>query len=207
MRTVPRPVVAVVAALLLGGGLAACSGSDDEPEADPTVSATPLSAYDATGVAIARADFCDRIPDAAVEAAIGKVDDTTHYGNGDTATITGDVEDVAHEFNCTFRGTSGAQARVWVFVPTVTKARAKALVADARSARGCRGVDGQGFGTPSTGVLCRTKAGTEASYRGLFVDAWLACSVSDPDRKTPAGPALEKAGNWCVQAASAAASE
>ncbi|WP_067428778.1 hypothetical protein [Nocardioides jensenii] len=206
MRTVSSHVVAVATTVLLLAGLISCS-SDNDPGTEPTVAATPISEYDATGVTVARADFCDRIPDGAVEAAVGEVEDTGHYGNGESASITDEVEDVAHEFNCTFTGTSGAVARVWVFVPQVTRARAQALVKQVGQERGCRLVDGQGFGTPSTGALCRSKSGAEASYRGLFVDSWLACSLTDPDRKAPAEPALEKAGNWCVQAASAAATE
>ncbi|KRF19390.1 hypothetical protein ASG90_20465 [Nocardioides sp. Soil797] len=237
VRSLLLPIV-----LLLGLSLTACSG-DDEPSSSPTAKPTPLSAFDADGVTIARTDFCDRIPDDAVERAIGEVEDTGHYGNGEPAEVTGTVKDIAHEFNCTFTGTSGAVARVWVFVPQVTRARARDLVKEAGRQQGCRRVPGEGFGKPTTGLACTTKDGAEASYRGLFVDSWLACSVSDPsvraggkadpttDRTAPssadpssADPSsadpvaadpvaaeqkelLDRAGKWCVQAVSAAATE
>ena len=41
----------------------------------------------------------------------------------------------------------------------------------------------------------------EASYRGLFGDAWLACSLTAPGERDAV---LEKAGAWCVAAARAA---
>lgn len=204
MRSPVRYVLLPV--LLLALTLSACS-QDDDPEATPTARPTPLSAFDADGTTIARTDFCDRIPDAAVERAVGEVADSSHYGNGESAAVSGTVKDIAHEFNCTFTGTSGAVARVWVFVPQVTRARAKSLVAEAGRQQGCRRVPGQGFGKPSTGLACRTEDGAEASYRGLFVDSWLACSVSRPDRKAPQDELLDRAGEWCVQTVSAAATE
>ena len=113
-----------------GGG----SGASDEPAAEPT----PITEFDAASVALSREDFCDLIPDEAVIAAVGEVASTDHYGNGEKEPITDEVTDVAHEFSCTFVGDSGAVARAWLFVPRVTRAQAKALVADVKRARGCR---------------------------------------------------------------------
>ena len=206
MPLVPRPAVSLVAALVMALAFTGCT-SNERPTAEPSARPTPLSGFDSSVVTVARADFCDRIPDSAVQAAVGEVKDTSHYGNGESATIVPGVKDVAHEFNCTFTGASGSVARVWVFAPQVTQARAKNLVAEAGETKGCRTVPGQGFGDPSTGVLCRSKGGTDASYRGLFVDSWLSCSVSDPDRTAKAAPLMERAGIWCVQAATAAATE
>lgn len=191
--------------LVLGISTAACSGDDTSPS--PETKPTPLSKFDADGMTVARTDFCDRIPDSAVRSAVGELDESEQYGNGETAQIADTVKDVAHEFNCTFIGTSGAVARVWVFVPQVTRAQARTLVRQAGNGKGCHRVKGEGFGKPSTGALCRTKSGAEASYRGLFVDSWLACSVSDTDRAAKAPALLDRAGKWCVQAATAAATE
>ncbi|QIX25976.1 hypothetical protein ncot_04690 [Nocardioides sp. JQ2195] len=195
-----------VVLLLIGSSTAACSQGDD-PGAAPEAKPTPITAFDADGMTIARTDFCDRIPEIAVERAVGEVEETDHYGNGESAAVTGSVKDVSHEFNCTFTGTSGAVARVWVFVPQVTRAQAGELVKEAGRREECRRVPGEGFGKPSTGLSCRTKDGAEASYRGLFVDSWLACSVSSPDRSAAGKELLELAGSWCVQAVSAAATE
>ena len=177
-----------------GGG----TGSAREPAAEPT----PITAFDSASAALTRDDFCDRIPDEAVTAAVGQVASTDHYGNGERKTITAGVTDVAHEFSCTFPGDSGAIARAWVFAPRITRGQAKALVAEVRRARGCRVVDGHAFGTPGTGSVCTTRDGTEATYRGLFTDAWFSCSVTAEDLDEPT--LLEQAGQWCVSSATAA---
>jgi hypothetical protein len=186
--------------------LAGCS-DDDEPERQVEVNPTPIDAFVADSVQVTRASFCSRIADGAVEAAIGEVASTRHYGNGERARVTTRVRDVAHEYNCTFVGSSGDVARAWVFVPRVTRAQARALIADVRRLKGCRLLDGQSFGSPSTGSICVRGGRKEAAYRGLFVDAWLSCSVSDGGReKLSENALLKKTGDWCVQAATAAAS-
>lgn len=206
MRTAPRSLAALAAAVLALAVLSACSGDDDPPGA-PKAQPTPLSAFEAEGVTVARTDFCDRVPEPAAEAAIGEVSDMGHYGNGDQVELAEGVRDVAHEYNCTFTAASGAEARVWVFAPAVTRKRAKALIAEAKDQKGCRVVGGQGFGKPTTGLLCRTAKGTEASYRGLFVDTWVTCSVRDPKKKADGAEMLERTGEWCVQAVTSASVE
>ena len=191
------------ALLLLAAGTACTgddggSGSSEEPAAEPT----PITAFDTASAALTRDDFCDRIPDEAVTAAVGEVASTGHYGNGERETVTPGVTDVAHEFNCTFTGDSGAIARAWVFVPRVTRDQAKALVADVKKTKGCRAVDGESFGTPATGSVCTTPDGTEAAYRGLFTDAWFSCSVTAKDLDEPT--LVKQAGQWCVSTATAA---
>ena len=192
------PAVLLVAAGTACTGDGGDSGSSEDPAAEPT----PITAFDAASAALNRADFCDRIPDEAVTAAVGEVASTDHYGNGERETITQGVTDVAHEFNCTFIGDSGAIARAWVFVPRVTRDQAKALVADVRETKGCRPVDGESFGTPATGSVCTTPDGTEATYRGLFTDAWFSCSVTAKDLDEPT--LVKQAGQWCVSTATAA---
>ena len=54
--------------------------------------------------------------------------------------------------------------------------------------------------------LCVAGSRKEAAYRGLFVDAWLSCSVTDGGREKLSEKALlTKAGDWCVQVATATA--
>ena len=194
---------AVAAAVLLLAGTA-CTGDDggDDGGTQPHAQPTPITEFDATGATLTRGEFCDRIPEASVTAAVGEVASTDHYGNGDRDRITGGVRDVAHEFSCTFTGDSGAQARAWVFVPRATRAQAKEYVAAAKDEKGCRPVDGHGFGSPGTGLVCTTPDGTEASYRGLFTDAWFSCSLTAKDLDEPT--LLDQAGQWCVAAADAA---
>ena len=192
------PALVLLAAGTACTGDESGSGSADEPVAEPT----PITEFDAEAAALTRGDFCDRIPEEAVTAAVGEVASTDHYGNGERERITGAVTDVAHEFNCTFRGTSGAVARAWVFVPRVTRAQARSLVADVTKPQGCRAVDGRSFGTPGTGSVCATSRGTEAAYRGLFTDAWFSCSVTARDLDEPT--LLEQTGQWCVSTATAA---
>ncbi|HEY9565786.1 MAG TPA: hypothetical protein VIR30_18630, partial [Nocardioides sp.] len=102
-------------------------------------------------------------------------------------------------------GADGRVARAWVFVPQVPPARAKSLVADAKKKRtGCTTNAGGGFGSPAVGSVCRTEDGSQATYAGLFVDAWLSCSLGVPDTKAPAPELRASAGEWCVEAAKAA---
>ena len=116
MPLVPRPAVSLVAALVMALAFTGCT-SNERPTAEPSARPTPLSGFDSSVVTVARADFCDRIPDSAVQAAVGEVKDTSHYGNGEAATIVPGVKDVTHEFNCASTGASGSVARVWVFAP------------------------------------------------------------------------------------------
>ena len=43
--------------------------------------------------------------------------------------------------------------------------------------------------------MCRTEDGSQATYAGLFVDAWLSCSLSVPDAKAPAPELRASAGD------------
>jgi hypothetical protein len=196
----PRLLPALL--LLVAGTACTGDGGDSGSSKAPAPEPTPITAYDAGSAALTREDFCDRIPEEAVTAAVGELASTDHYGNGERETVTKGVTDVAHEFNCTFTGDTGAIARAWVFVPRVTPEQARALVADATKAKGCRAVDGESFGTPGTGSVCTTPDGTEATYRGLFTDAWFSCSVTAKDLDQAA--LLERAGQWCVSTATAA---
>jgi hypothetical protein len=201
-----RPLLALVLAIVTALTAAGCS-DDDGPERQVEVNPTPIDRFVSDAVEVARASFCSRIADEAVSAAVGEVSSTRHYGNGERARVSGTVRDVAHEYNCTFVGSSGDVARAWVFVPRVTRAQARALISGVRRQAGCRLVDGHAFGSPGTGSICVRGSRTEAAYRGLFVDAWLSCSVTDAGREKLSEKALlTKAGDWCVQAASATAS-
>lgn len=204
--------------VLLLGVLGACSGAPEPPQ-EPSYDATSLADFDASAVTLERTDFCDDFSEEAVQYTVGEVASTKHYGNGDPVQLTEGVRDVSHELNCTFVGKSGTTARAWVFVPRVTAQRAEELVNAAGQAEGCSRVEGREFGEPSTGRFCTTGEGVEASYRGLFVDTWLTCSVSRPAKSQEKGSKemgkaqpdresmLREAGEWCTAAAEAASSK
>jgi hypothetical protein len=200
-----RPLLALILATVIGLSLAGCSGKD-KPIRQVEVNPTPIDAFVADSVQVSRATFCSRIADDAVTAAVGEVASTHHYGNGERARVSKGIRDVAHEYNCTFVGSTGDVARAWVFVPRVTRSQARALVAGVRRKAGCSLVDAHSFGSPATGSLCVSGGGKEAAYRGLFVDAWLSCSITDRGREKLSDEALlKKAGDWCVQIATATA--
>jgi hypothetical protein len=193
-------------ALLAGTLLAGCGGGDAAPPGPPKP--TPLASYDGTVAHVRRISFCSRIPDAAVADAVGTKATTAHYGNGEH--LPGS-EDVSHEYGCVFNGADHV-ARSWVFVPPVTPARAGELAAAARAMPGCTEVPAAKFGSPAVGTLCHGGGQTTVTYRGLFGDAWLACSLAAPTAADQAAGAaatadqelVTKAGTWCVQVATTA---
>lgn len=192
-----RRAAAASVVLVLGVAMAACSEpSDPAPEA---AKPTPLAEFDGTTTQVRRASFCTLVPDAAAAAAVGKVTATHHYGNGEQ--VPG-VQDVAHEYGCVFDGADGLVARAWVFVPPVTPAQAAGYAAKALQAPGCTPLDAGRFGASPVGTLCRTPEAVTATYRGLFGDAWLSCSLSAPPAAgIPDATLAERAGSWCVQVA------
>ena len=205
-----RYVLLALALTLLpvAAGVVWADGGEDEPEAPqpPTYESTPLASYDTASVTVARAGFCERIPEeAVVEALGGEPSDAASYGTGERAAVTGSTEDVAHEYGCRYQGADGAEARAWVFAPPVTIERARDLVEEASGIGGCRPQQqAEEYGAPSLALLCPARGRRFASYRGLFGDAWLACSVAVPG--SPSDPeALDRAGRWCVAVAEAAA--
>jgi hypothetical protein len=193
---------ATLPALALGLALAGCS--DPGPKAPKVATPTPLASYDGTTAAVQRISFCTRIPTTAVAAAVDEPGSTRHYANGQQGP---DAKDVAHEYGCIFDGKTGLVARAWVFAPPVTPADATRLVTTARKQQGCRALDTHQFGSPALGTLCRTPAATTVTYRGLFGDAWLSCSLAVPvAAKLTDTVITSRAGEWCVQVATTAAS-
>jgi hypothetical protein len=113
---------------------------------------------------------------------------------------------VAHEYGCRAASspTVPAEARAWVFAPPVTAAWAQQLVAAAARTKGCTALPGApAYGTPSTGLVCELGDQRSVTYRGLFGDAWLACSLTLPVAVDRA-QLVDRAGKWCVAVAQAA---
>lgn len=219
MSTAVRALL--LAALLtlapLAIGVAVAGDPTPAPAVRPYV-ATSLEDFDTARAVVRRGAFCDRLPAAASRAALGARSAVTAYGNGqDVPALPGlPGGEVSHEFGCVFApadvaadsaAQAGAvQAKAWVFAPPVDAARAQALAAaDTGSpAAGCTPrTDAPAYGTPSAALLCATDAARTATYRGLFGDAWLGCSLTLPVAVAE-DELLERAGTWCVSVARAA---
>lgn len=208
------PVVRVLlAAALVTGAIVAVgvltTGTEDRgPATAPTttVVSTPLTDFDTAGLVIKRASFCPSIgAESVAEALGGDVESSSSYANGEPAQLTRKVEDIAHEYGCTWRATEERTARAWVFAPPVTPRRARELTRLAQEARGCSPItDAPAFGAPSTAVVCSNATELHTSYRGLFGDAWLACSLTAPAWDLEPADLLELTGRWCVAVATAA---
>jgi hypothetical protein len=201
----------VVAAVCLVG-ISSCQADDDPaPAATPTETSTPLAEFATDALVVQRGPFCTGLDAAPVEEALGgEPAASSSYDNGEPARLARGVKDVAHEFGCTWRGTDGTTARAWVFTPPVTSRQARAVARSATTASGCSSVaDAPAFGRPSAAVVCRADGTLEASYRGLFGDAWLSCSLAVPAAGASADRAaradlVDRTGRWCVAVATAA---
>ena len=196
--------------------LAGCSGggSSSTPTRSgaatvATDAGTPLADVDSTSLVVPRAPFCDLVDPAAVTRALGtKATGAAAYRSGQRTRISAGVTDVVHEFGCEWSG-GGSTARAWVFVPPVTRQRARSLVrADlARPECGPAARDGVPtplFGKPSAYSVCRVRDGVEVAYRGLFGDAWLTCTLTS--RSSGEAAVVRRADRWCAAVATGAAS-
>lgn len=205
-----RLAVPILGVALTLTGCSSGGGSDPKPPPDR---GTPLADVDTLTLSVVRGPFCERLSGAAVERALqAEVASSTAYDSGDKAPVTGDVKDVAHEFSCSFRAHDGTTARAWVFAPPVPRDRARAIVAAAESAEGCSPVPAAPtFGSPTVATQCAAKGRTTLTFRGLFGDAWLSCSVavtasaavgSATDAAQP--DLADRAGRWCAEVVGAA---
>jgi hypothetical protein len=194
--------LALTAAVVAVGLVVLTGGEDDDPSARPSPSPTRLDKVDLSDLPIARQPFCAALDEGDVEDALGTpVSATGHYDSGDRVRLTAAVRDLSHEYNCTFSGSAGTQARAWVFAEPVTARVATRIAAQARSAKGCRPVQAAPtFGTPTVSTLCQAGGSRVVSLRGLFGDAWLTCQLTAP--ATEAAPeTVRRAEQWCVRVA------
>ncbi|UMG91609.1 hypothetical protein [Nocardioides sp. TF02-7] len=206
-------IAVLLTALPVTAGVLTLGADDPEPPPAPAYTSTPLAEVDTTTLAVARAPFCDLLPEEAVVEALGGSEAlggaesrVAAYGNGERARIAPGVRDVAHEYGCRLTAAgSGAEAQAWVFAPPVTADRARDLAAEAADVRRCeRQPDAPALGEPTVALVCGAGDRRTASFRGLLGDAWLACSVTAPE--SVAEPDLvDRAGRFCVAVARAAA--
>jgi len=190
-------VVPVVVGVLMTGGSSA-------PAKPPAYSGTALRDFDSSSVTIARGAFCDRLPSAAVSAALGTGAKVARgYDSGQRASVGAGSSDVMHEYGCTYAA-GPAQAHAWVFAPPVSESQAHTMIGSLD--KGCqRPKSAAAFGSPTMATVCGTTART-ATYRGLFGDAWLSCSLTLPKGKVDETALVDRAGRWCVAVAQAASS-
>jgi len=210
MPVVRRLLLAgAVTILTVGGGILVLD-RDGGSDADQDARSTPLASFDTADVTILRTGFCDRVAESALEEALGApAEDALDYGNGDKVRLAPGLRDRAHEYGCSWTA-GGVTAAAWVYAPPVPRRLAGELLGQARSAEQCEPIpDAPAYGDPSAGLVCTTEAAREVSFRGLFGDAWLVCSVRV--RGVSAGESVDQAvdrtGRWCVQAARAAAAD
>ncbi|TNM37429.1 hypothetical protein FHP29_16500 [Nocardioides albidus] len=216
MPMVLRALLLSALLTLLPVGIGVAVSGDATLERRPAAyRGTDLAAFDTTKAVVQRAPFCDLVPAAAVREALGEKATLAAYGNGEQSEAFPGGE-VAHEYGCRFApadatadpGGSGdatvtGEARGWVFAPPVTAEAAQAL-AESSVTKACAALpSAPAYGAPSTGVLCAGEAVRTASFRGLFGDAWLACSLTLPV-DVPEDDLVERAGRWCVAVAQAA---
>lgn len=210
MPTVLRALLlsALLTLIPVAIGVAVSDDTAPPPARKPAAyTGTPLSEFDSTKAVVRRAPFCELVPAEAIAAALGAEGTATGYDNGEqTDAIPGG--DVAHEYGCraaaTAAGTPGT-AEAWVFAPPVTADWAQRLVAEAGRTKGCAPLPGApAYGTPSVALLCTAGDQRSVTFRGLYGDAWLACSLSLP-AGLPQDQLVDRAGRWCVAVAQAAA--
>lgn len=201
MPTVLRALLLAVVLTVIPVAVGVSTTSTHRAAAPPSYSPTKLSDYDTTTVSIARAPFCHRVPAEAVSAALGgPAKSTDSYVPGQRRQV-GKSSDVLHEYGCRF--TAGqVSARAWVFAPPVTASAAADVIK--ASDKGCkRPTHAPAYGRPTTASLCGGKVRT-ATFRGLFGDAWLSCSLTEPKGRLDDTALLDRAGEWCVAVAKAA---
>jgi hypothetical protein len=192
---VPRGSVVVAAALATVALAAGCGGSDD-PSEQPSARATTLAQLDIAGVQVARAEFCDQVPEAAVLDALGSEPaEQDDWGNGDPVPGSDDRGDLGHELGCSWTTGDGTAARAWVFGRPVDADFAATLVRQAGERKRCTTATPRDFGSPSVLQTCALTGGVERVRRaGLLGDSWLTCEVAGPQAADP--PSRLDA--WCV---------
>jgi len=204
----PKALLALLFALALTAAVVTAvvlSRSPEEPDREsPTYESTPLTDYDTAGVGVVRDSFCAAVPEEAVEEALGVAPvSSTAYDNGDRARLGDGLRDVAHEFGCGWTA-PGTVVRAWVFAPPVTPRSARELARSAREEPGCQPVaEAPDFGKRTAALVCEDGDRQEASYRGLFGDAWLTCTLT-AGSGVPRPELVDRAGSWCVAVLEAA---
>ena len=195
-----RPILAVPAALL---ALVVLTGCSEDEKAAPDPAPTPIASLNTAEMELPRIDFCQLVPDDAVEDAVGgKPASDSSYGNGDEVEIAGVGKGVVHEIGCSWTGDDGTTARAWVFARPVSTAFARSVIASGRKTQGCRTIAGPPYGKPAATQVCRTADGKQrVRHAGLFGQTWLACELATRNAET--AELRDRADAWCSEIANA----
>lgn len=185
-------MAAVLATVVLMAGCNDSDGPSEQASARPTT----LAQLDVAAVTVARVEFCDQVPEAAVRDALGgDPADRAQWGNGDPVPDSGDAGNLGHELGCSWTAADGTAARAWVFGRPVDDAFAGILVQQAGQRKRCTATPSTDLGNPSVLQTCTLEGGVQRVRRaGLLGDSWLTCEVAGPQAAEPRGR-LEA---WCV---------
>jgi len=202
-------VAVVTAAVVVAGVVVARTGEDPSAGGDAEAPRTPtsLADLDTRTVAVSRSAFCDQVPGSTLEQVLGGAPTQSDaYDDGDRVRLVRGTDDVSHEYGCLWK--SGKTiARGWVFAPPVTPPRARQLARETRATgarEDCERLrDAGDYGLRSVVLSCPTTRGTEVSYRGLYGDAWLTCTLSAP-RAVDEDDLQARADRFCTAVAVAA---
>lgn len=197
-----------VVGMVLGALLATGCSSSDDPLSEQTKAPTPIAKLDAGSLRLARAEFCDRLPGAAVRDALGGDSETDDaWSNGDPMPEDPDGE-VAQEFGCAWGSSDGTRATAWVFATPVTAPFAATIVKRVGEGPDCTGYAATVFGDPGMLQVCFLPDGlVEMRRAGLFGDTWLTCEVtlrrSTADRVEADKAHRQRLDAWCAQVVAA----
>ena len=191
-----RPILAVPAAIL---ALVVITGCSEDEKAAPDPAPTPIASLNTVEMELPRIEFCQLVPDTAVEDAVGgKPASDSSYGNGDEVEIAGVGKDVVHEIGCSWTGDDGTTARAWVFARPVNAAFARSVIASGRKTKGCRTIAGPPYGKPAATQLCTTADGKKRlRHAGLFGQTWLTCELATT--KSEQAELRDRADAWCSE--------
>lgn len=184
------------AAVATGALLLTLTGcSDDSPEppaAAATAEPTSLADYDTSRLTLVRSEFCDRVTEGAVTAALGE--EAAAEESWQPGTRLPRSKDVSNEFGCSW--TSGAvSATAWVFAPPVTADRAGDF-AEEIVGKTCERLEtAPALGEPSVARHCGDGAEL-TGFHGLVGDAWVGCEISG--LPVAGGDDTARVGEWCV---------
>jgi hypothetical protein len=195
-----RPFLSVLAAVLALGVVTGCGGGE---KAAPKPAPTPIASLNTVEMELPRIEFCQLVPDKAVEDAVGgKPTSDSSYGNGEEVEVSGVGNDVVHEIGCSWTGEKGSTARAWVFARPVNTDFARSVIVSGKKTKGCRTIAGPPYGKPAETQLCRLAGGEQRlRHAGLFGQTWLTCDLAATD---PEQAALrDRADRWCSEVANA----
>jgi hypothetical protein len=195
-----RRILAVPAALL---AIVVITGCSKDEKAAPDPAPTPIASLNTVEMELPRIEFCQLVPDEAVEDAVGgKPASDSSYGNGEEVELAGVGKDVVHEIGCSWTGDDGTTARAWVFARPVNTAFARSVIDSGRKTKGCRTIAGPPYGNPASTQVCTTAEGKQRlRHAGLFGQTWLTCELATT--KTEQAELRDRTDAWCSEIANA----